>query len=255
MTLLRQLFIKWKLLNIVNEDDEHRQTVVVANEKDFLYVTKLMQHADMQDRVLGRLNSKDNQGSNALGNIEQLPHLIKMYPVKEVIFCEDGLSFKEIITTIQLLPHTVRNKFHAAGSKSIVGSDSKNVSGDFVTDNRHYKIADPVCRRNKNLLDKSISFFFILTFPVHFITQKKPVHFFKNVIRVLFNKLSWVGYASTANNLPLIKRGVLTSTSLPATLNELPAESLNRSDAWYASNYSINNDLRLLIRSYKYLYN
>jgi len=253
MTLLRRLFIKWKLLNAVNEDDEHRQTIVVANPEDFLYVTRLMEHAGIKERILGRVSNTDKL-PGILGNLEQLPHLVKMYPVKEVIFCEDGLSFKEIINTIQLLPPSVRNKFHAAHSDSIVGSDSKNVSGDFVADSKYYKIDEPLCRRNKVLLDVTASLFFIISFPVHFILQKKPFHFFRNVFEVLFLRKSWVGYASKNNTLPVIKKGVLTSTSLPAPLNDLPAETLARSDNWYATTYSATTDVKRMIRGYKYLY-
>ena len=65
----------------------------------------------------------ESPNATALGNIEQLPELVKKYPVKEIIFCENGLSFKEIIGSINALPGTTRNKFHASGSNSIVGSD------------------------------------------------------------------------------------------------------------------------------------
>lgn len=251
---MRQLFIKWRLLETRDEDDERRQTLVVAEEKNFRDITGLMQGAGMPERVLGRVGVSLTTNTSALGDIQQLPNLVKKYRIKEIIFCENGLSFKEIISIVKGLPSGVRNKFHAAGSSSIVGSDSKNVSGDYVTVSIKYNIAIPVSRRNKRLLDTIVSGFFIISFPVHLVLQKSPVHFYKNVFSVLFGKKTWVGYASAANELPPIRQGIITSTALPVQLNELPEESLSKADEWYAASYSVLVDLRKLRNGYKFLY-
>jgi O-antigen biosynthesis protein len=253
MSLLRHLFIKWNLLNKVEEDEEHWQTIVVASEKDFSSVTNLMQKAGMPERVLGRVNNSVTEAGTALGSMQQLNHLIIMYPVKEIIFCEDGLSFKDIIATVQQLPAGVRNKFHASGSSSIIGSDSKDVSGNYVTANNKYIITNAVNKRNKALLDVTVAMLFVLSLPVHLFTQKKPLQFFKNIFLVLIRKKTWVGYAIAFDKLPLIKIGVLTSTTLPAALNDLPAESLRLSDEWYATSYSASTDIKKILRGYKYL--
>jgi GT2 family glycosyltransferase len=254
MSLLRWIFMQWNLLSLVEEEDGYRQTIVVAGENDFTAVTALMHKAGMPERVLGRVNNSLKSSSKALGSIHQLSHLIKMYPIKEIIFCEDILSFKEIISTVQQLPEGIRNKFHASGSSSIIGSDSKDVSGKYVAGNNKYTIANAVNRRNKNLLDAVVSVIFLLSFPVHFLTQKKPFHFFKNVFSVLFMQKSWIGYAVIANKLPVIKKGVLTSTALPESINDLPIESLYLSDEWYATFYSASTDIKKIIRGYKYLW-
>jgi O-antigen biosynthesis protein len=254
MSLLRWLFIKWKLLDVINEEEEHRQTVIAAGAEDYMAVTALMDEAGMKERVLGRVNTNGIVSENALGSMEQLPQLLKKYPVKEVIFCEDGLTFKRIIETIQLLPAGIRNKFHASGSKSIVGSDSSNVSGDYVSTDKKFAIGSPGSRRSKNLLDKMVALLLLLSFPVHFFTQKKPSGFFKNVLAVLLGKKTWVGYATAGQHLPQLKTGIITSTSLPAQLNELPTESLRASDEWYATGYTTYTDLKKIGRGYRYLY-
>ena len=253
MSILRWLFIQFNLLSMVENENGHQQTIVVAGEKDFAAVTTLMYNAGMPERVLGRVNNSMTDAGSALGSILQLNDFIKKYPVKEIIFCEDGLSFKEIITAIQALPKGVRNKFHASGSSSIMGSDSKDVSGNYVTVNTKYTIGNSVNRRNKNLLDVVVSVIFMLSFPLHFILQKKPLLFFKNVFSVLIRKKTWVGYAAGLNKLPAIKKGILTSTALPAAVNDLPIESLCLSDEWYASSYSALTDVKKIIRGYKYL--
>lgn len=255
MNLLRQLFIKMRLLETNDEEDEKRQTVVVANNSDFIAINDLMQNVGMQERVLGRISTGTaEKTTQVLGSIEQLASLIKKYRVREVIFCANGLSLKEIINLVSKLPAATRNKFHASGSKSIVGSDSKNLSGDYVAAVKKYNIARPINRRNKRLLDIAVTLIFLMSFPVHFFLQKKPIQFFKNLFAVLVGRATWVGYTSNKNRLPVIREGIITSTALPARLNELPEESLVKSDEWYASEYLPWLDLQKIKRGYRYLY-
>jgi GT2 family glycosyltransferase len=253
MNIMRQLFIKWRLLETGDKQEEQQQTIVVAGEKDFMAISELMQNAGMPERVFGRVETKQTVSGTALGRIEKLTDLVNKYQVKEIIFCENGLSFKEIINSIKTLPAGVRNKFHASGSSSIVGSDSKNVSGDYITAGKKYRVAMPVNRRNKRLLDVIAAFLFIIGFPLMLFLQMKPANFYKNVFSVLTGKKTWVGYASLSNGLPVIRKGVITSTSLPGMLNELPEESLRKSDEWYAINYSAMLDLQKMRTGFKFL--
>lgn len=253
MNMMRLLFIKLHYLETSNEDVERRQTVVVAAEKDFLIIADMLRQAGMTERVLGRVGT-GSANRETLGNIKQLPELVKKYQVKEIIFCENGLSFKEIIACIDSLPGTVRNKFHASGSSSIVGSDSKNTSGDFIANSAKYSIGMPLQRRNKRLLDMVVSILFLLAMPVILFIKKNIAGFYKNVFLVLAGKKTWVGYATGAKSLPDLKAAVITSTSLPAKLNDLPAESLQKSDAWYASGYTVMTDLKKIGIGFKYLH-
>ncbi len=251
MSILRRLLVQWHLLAAAADEEENPQTIVVASASDFKTVNTILQNAGMPEKVLGRIE-KDNNITNALGHIENLQHIITTYPVKEIIYCEDGLSFKDIITQIQILPASVKNKFHASGSSSIVGSDSKDSSGNYLAADKKYTISTAVNRRNKNLLDASVAIVLLLSFPVHLFTQKKPLQFLKNIFTVLFMQKTWVGYAAK-NNLPTIKTGIITSTTLPAVLNDLPVESLLLSDEWYATAYKTSTDIKKIIRGYRYL--
>jgi hypothetical protein len=44
--------------------------------------------------------------------------------IHEIIFCENGLSFKDIIRYCQALPQDLRIRISANNSASIVGNDS-----------------------------------------------------------------------------------------------------------------------------------
>ncbi len=254
MNTIRILFIRLHYLETSSEYEESRQTVVAAAEKDFLIIVEMLQNAGMTERVLGRVGYNLSDPAPALGHIEQLPQLVKKYQVKEIIFCENGLSFKEIIGCIVSLPGSIRNKFHASGSSSIVGSDSKNTSGGYIANSLKYRIEMPLQRRNKRLLDISVSLLFILAAPVIIFFKKKPAAFYKNVFLVLTGSKTWIGYATETKALPVVKPSIITSTALPETLNDLPAESLQKSDEWYASGYTAMTDLKKISRGFKYLH-
>ncbi|MFN8307454.1 MAG: glycosyltransferase [Ferruginibacter sp.] len=253
MHLLRQLFIRVRLLETDDEEDEKRQTIVVAGETDFAVINNLMHTAGMRERVLGRVgNTVEERNGTKLGDVEHLPELIRRYGVREVIFCADGMKLKDIIQLISHLPAITRNKFHASGSRSIVGSDSRNLSGDYVAASKKFRIGQSIQQRNKRLLDILLAILFLMSFPIHLFLQKKAGSFFRNVVGVLWGKKTWVGYAWPDNNLPKLRTGVVTSTALPSSRNELPEESLLKSDEWYASEYTVLLDLKKIKAGYRY---
>jgi GT2 family glycosyltransferase len=252
MTMIRWLLVKWKVIERDERADEHRQTFIIGNENEFLEVNRIMQSAGMEERVIGRIDV-NGDSKNATGNVYELNSLLKMYSVKELIFCEGILSFKKIINIISGIGGNVRIKFHATGTMGNIGSDSREASIKYISPGKRIRLEHPVSRRNKNLVDILISLFFIITFPYHFARQKRPGLFFNNVFQVLLSKRTWVGYALATGDLPGLKSGVLTTTGLPATLNTLPAESLEASDRWYATNYEVWEDIKTVQQGYRFL--
>ena len=252
MTLIRQVLVKWKVIGRDEKSEEQRQTYIIGTRKEFEKVNIIMQHAGMQERVLGRVDVVENTGDFEI-QIQKIKQLLKSYTIKEIIFCEGKLSFKKIIELIEHIPPRVRIKLYACDSSGIIGSNSKNNGSNFISADKKNKLSLPISRRNKNFMDAATSLFFIVTFPVHLVFQKKPISFFKNVSHTLLLKKTWVGYALPSSDLPILKEGVLTTTGLPSFLNTLPQESLYASDKWYALDYNIWEDIKIIYRSYKFL--
>ena len=250
-TIIRWWLVKWNVIEGDEKSDEHRQTLIVGTQKEFEEVNTIMQNAGMEERVLGRIDVNGNK-TNAIGKIEDINRLLTTYSIKELIFCEGELSFKKIIGLMKI-SRKVRIKFYAFNATGIIGSNSKKISGKFISSDKKIMLSLPIIRRNKNFLDAVVSICFIITFPIHLLAQKKPQQFFKNVFDTLLLNKTWVGYASLNTTLPKIKRGVLTTTGLPTTLNTLPAESLVASDKWYATDYDVWEDVKMILRSYKFL--
>ncbi len=253
MALIRWLLLRWKIIDSAAQADEINQTIIVGSESNFTEVNGVLQQAGMFERVLGRINPGSLNEVNTIGSFEALGQVLKLYPVKEIIFCEGLLSFKKIIEVMQHLPRQMRIKIFVSGTHTLIGSVSKNEAGNFVSTDAGFRLTHAITRRNKTLADVIIAFFFLITFPLHFFIKKKPFLFFKNVFSVMIFKKTWVGYALAEKDLPVLKPGVLTTTGLPAVLNTLPTESLHITDLHYAQDFDILKDIKIVWVNYKLL--
>ena len=253
ISVLRWILITTGVLNSTKDKKEHAATIIAGTEEEYKQTLQLLKEAGIQQRVLGRVAVEENDGSS-LGYWKTLQQLSTTVPFSEIIFCKGVLSFAEIIQAVQKLPYGVIAKIHATGSSSIVGSDSKDTSGEAVSKENGFKLANPYNRRLKRLVDVSVSFLGIITFPIQLFIIKKPFAFFANCITVILAKKTWIGYAAMENNLPKIHPPVIACNGIPSSIRQqLPTESLQMMDYWYARDYEAINDLKLLWRMYRKL--
>ena len=248
--ILRWILIRANVLSSNKEKEEHLTTIIVASPKEYEEVQLLLKQAGIHQRVLGRiaLNEKDTTG---ISNWKNLPQLSSSLPFREIIFCQGTLSFADIISGLQQLPAGIVTKIHAQGSSGIVGSNSKDTSGEAVSKENGFKLSDPYNRRLKRLIDIATSFLGLITFPVQLFIVKKPLAFLGNCFSVLFGGKTWIGYAAAAKNLPSIRQAVIACNGVPHTVKQqLPEESLHMMDYWYARDYEPSADLKLLWRMY-----
>jgi len=202
---------------------------------------------------LGRVAITEND-TTGIGYWRRLNMLQPSVTFKEVIFCEGELSFKEIIDVVRELPRNIRIKFHAAKSQSIVGSDSKDTSGESLSKENGYKLADPYNRRIKRLIDFSTAILFLASFPVHFFFVRKPFSFMGNCFKVLFASRTWIGYTVNKKSLPPLRKAIIGSNGSPVNSKQgLPGESLQMVDQWYARDYEPLQDVKLIFRAYRQL--
>jgi hypothetical protein len=76
--------------------------------------------------------------------VADLPFFVQNTAVKEIIFCRGELSYSYIIEKLQNLPKRVPIHFHAKGTKSIVGSDSKDTAGVCIAANIDLELSKSV---------------------------------------------------------------------------------------------------------------
>jgi len=120
---------------------EKKNRFIVANEYAYDKAVTLLKQAGVRLNITARIDSMHSDKSSALGSLDNLPKLVKKYPITEIFFCEEALSFKEMITAAEKYASLkIDYMFQASGSDSIVGSNDKNAKGIFIAVN---KIAAP----------------------------------------------------------------------------------------------------------------
>lgn len=253
ISILRWVLIQTNVLNSNKGKEEKLNIFIAGSAEEFEATSLLLKEAGIQNRILGRL-SVTEKDTTAIGFWKKMKQFARHIPFREVIFCQGVLTFKEIISGIQQLPPHVVAKIHAGGSGSIIGSDSKDSSGQAVSKENGYKLADPYNRRLKRLIDVCIALFSIFSFPIHLLLVKKPVGFFTNCFAVLLAKKTWIGYAAEEKHLPALRKPVITCNGVPASATQqLPGESLQMMDYWYARDYEPGSDLKLIWKVYRSL--
>lgn len=253
ISILRWVLIQTKVLTSNKEKEEHATTVIAGSPEEYTHVVQLMKEAGLQERILGRIAVDENK-EGAIGQVNELNKLLSVIPFREIIFCQGQLSYAGSISIVEKLPGFLKIKFHAAGSGSIVGSESKDTSGEALSTDNGFKLAEPGNRRIKRLADIIISFLALLSFPVHLFLVKKPLSFLVNCLAVLAARKTWVGYIKDGQQLPPLRKAVMTCNGFSATQpQQLPDDSLYKLDYWYARDYEPLYDLRLLWRRYRHL--
>jgi O-antigen biosynthesis protein len=253
VTFMRWIFIK---LNWIKDDeaDRFRKTVVVASQSEYTQVLQLLQKADIDERLLGRIGAKENE-ENTIGGLQQLQKIVEQVGVTEIIFCEGAISFSSIIQQMELLRNKGINfRFHAKKSLCIVGSDSKTATGETLTAEGSFLLSNLYQQRMKRMLDVWIALIMLASFPVQFLFIDKAKTALQNAWLIIIGKRTWIGYSSFQNTLPLIPSGVLTpsgyptNTSFPVTNNVL-----KKADILYARGYDWMQDLKIIFSNYRYL--
>lgn len=253
MTVVRILLVKWKIIEYAIEKNTTNQTVITGSREEYTEVNNLLAFSDKSERILGRVETDNTQSPDTIGSFHDLKNILGLYLVKEIIFCEGSLSFKQIIESLPQIPGSIQIQFFASGCNALIGSNDKNTKGEIILTDQDYRLNEPLYIRSKKLFDISFSLFLLLIFPVHFIIKKRPLAFFKNIFNVLSGKNTWIGYAEPEKKLPLIKKGIITTTGLASGANTLPPESLFQTDKLYAKHYNILTDLKLVWNNFHFL--
>jgi len=190
---------------------------------------------------------------HSLGTPAQLPQILESTPARELILCQGPqLTFINLIESYQQLGRRIKLRVHAAGSNSVVGSDSKHYAGEAIG-SKEYLLSRPVNRRLKRLTDVVVSLLLLLITPVHFLLNRHPLRLLQNCLQVLAGRKTWVGYTGNVTGLPVISPSILGPAGVPHSSNKLNAEGLELANEWYAQEYEVLYDVVTVFTHYKNL--
>lgn len=249
--LLRSAMIRGGLLQKPFEHILHPYMVIAATADEYQAVKHFLQKKKVTDKVIGRI-AIDEKIESSVASLKELKDVSLVLGAEELVFVAgEGLCYKDIIDFISVTKLSLRLRFHASGSCSIIGSDSNTASGEVIASEMASNLAKPNRRRVKRLIDVTASLLFIITFPLHFLLVKKPLSFFANCFQVLIAQKTWVGYTNTNASLPTLRKPVIRAGKESKVVNV--HESSNEIDYWYAKNYEPVHDIRLIVKNYIHL--
>lgn len=250
---LHELLYRMGILRYIPYDKLPRKAVIVANERAYRTTAEILKQVNYAPELSGRISPEDDH-KGALASLPEMKELLYTTGVNEVIFCINGLTYRQVFEQMQHCGADYEYKIHLPGGQSFVGSNSSSTSGDLYTVDRRFNLADFAHVRNKRMVDIASSLLFILLFPFAFFRVKKPGAFLARCFSVLFGKMSWVGYSEGVRTsyLPQIRAGVIPPYNiLPGytPTNEVK-EQINIA---YAQHYTPLTDISLLLKNFKYL--
>ncbi|MCW3074141.1 MAG: glycosyltransferase [Flaviaesturariibacter sp.] len=252
ISILRWSLLKVKFLQEPVEKVEQPFLLVAGSATEFEQASTLLQKNNLDTKIIGRI-SIDSHKEKAIAPIEEVGPTASALNAKELVLCTGQLSYKAVISITHALKGSFRLRYYAAGSSSIVGSDSKGSTGEAIA-TPSYNLSKPYYCRMKRLFDVLFSILAFLTFPIHAILVKHPLSFFRNCGNVLSGKKTWVGYITNSKQIPSLRKGVISPNGAVHLLAQsLPSESLEQLDEWYARDYEVTQDLQAILKNYRQL--
>ena len=248
-------FFEYQNFNIGN--DRNRKMVIVGSKEESGRVVDLLHQAEVSINLIGTVAPQSVDDSKIyLSSLDQLEEVVHIYKVNEVIFCSKDVSAQDIMYWMTKLGAEVEYKIVPKESLSIIGSSSKDTSGQLYTIDIRFEISDKRNRRNKRMLDLVVAFLLFLTSPFSIWLVENKLGLFNNIFKVLFNKKTWIAYLNAPEtnieNLPKLKNGVLSPVD-GLRISKINAPTIRRLNFIYAKEYSTYHDVEIIWKGFKFL--
>ena len=107
-------------------------TLVVGTHQSFNKLIQILKFAKPPKTLMGRISTHPQDEESKIGVIKNIDGVIRHNHIDEIIFCEEGVGFKKIISITEGIKEKSFFLYHATGSTSIVGSNCKKQQGDYI---------------------------------------------------------------------------------------------------------------------------
>ena len=232
-----------------------KRFLVIGSEAETQRVGQLLQSTSIKPDFVGLIMPDEDKEvpENYLGNLHQVPDIIDIYKINEIIFCSKDMSHQLIIDKMEEWHSSLDYKIAPEDTLSIIGSNSINTRGDLYTIDIK-TISTNSNKRKKRLFDFISSFLGIVFWIFLAFFINRPLFFLKSCFKVLFGKYSWIGYCNVKDNeklrLPKIKKGIFDPSANMSRIG-LTEEEKEHLNLMYARDYSLSKDINFFLRALK----
>lgn len=256
INLVRHLIRKFNLKGDYFDNQSSRRIAVVGSVDESERVLSLVQMMDEKCDFVGVVLTQDVEHPKnvVIGKLSQIPDLIALYHLNEVIFCSKDIPADQIIDWMtKLQSFQVEYKIAPEDSLSVIGSNSIFSSEDLYAIPVH-AIVQKSSRRNKRLFDLSSALLLLVLLPVDIWLVKEKGGFVRNIFAVLSGKKSWVGCRSTQGNpaAETLRPGVLYPSDAFKGRN-FSDEMSALADQLYTRDYKVSVDFQTMLKAFRQL--
>jgi len=249
MTVLRLTIHFFKFGNLSLDRQMTNNLVLVGDKVESERVIGLIHQVQLQKNIIGTVSPTENEDpTKYLSSLNQLDEVVHIYKINEIVFCSKDVTSQHIMHWMTRLGPNIDYKIVPEESLSIIGSSSKNTSGELYTIDIRFSIATAMNRRNKRLMDFSLALFLLVLSPLLIFVIQRKLNFIKNIFKVLLARKTWVGYddnASAVHDLPRIRPGVLRPVD-GLKLQNVSSHTSQRLNFLYAKDYTPSRDLDII---------
>jgi len=256
MLLTRLLYSLLRYQQFTFEKVDNNRVIVVGSSESTQRAKAILQSVAPLSELVSEIDSAHK------ANIQSTAVLFK---AKEIIFCSDVLSYKEMISQILRLGNGYDYKILNVGTGrdlslpdtgSLIGSNSKNNAGDLYAADINLNLGKPIARRQKRLLDVLLCLVMIPLLPLLLFVVRGFGSFITNWVQVLTGRKTWIGYWETSpdsiKGLPSLRPAVIHQAA-QYNATQINAADVRKLNYLYAKHYSISDDLTVMIRNIRSL--
>jgi len=231
--------------------DKAQRIALVGKKDELKRISYFIKDTLIEPEMLCYVNADEKEdGFNYHAKISQLQDILDIYKVNEIIFCAKNLSATTIIKQMaEIKRPEIDFKIAPSESLYIIGSNSNQDSGEYYIMSTN-ALLKPINQRNKRILDFCLSLFFIACSPIFVWFSNSFSNYFRNLLQILFGKISFVGFAP----LPKLNRENLRfKTGVLTPLDQFDqvittSERIEKLNLEYGRDYSVFKDLEVIFK-------
>ena len=194
---------------------DNRKALIVAGITEAERIKELINRSRDHIDILGTVSPEAEaslEDHAFIGHILQLPDLVRIYDVKEIIFSATDVPFSDFTSSMSRLGPALRYMLAASTTMNIVGSIGKDTAGESYAIEIHFNLSRPVAKRLKRIFDFVMAFMMLCLYPLLALIIPGPLMLLRNILMVLSGKKTWVSYHPSdplVGSLPPLKQGIL----------------------------------------------
>lgn len=245
LNIYRGLLSSWGMIDFAWRPKSDQRLIIVGSLAEAKRVTTLLGKVRQQKNLLGMVTPVGAENNEqVLGSFRDLATIVRRFRANELVFCLQDIPPGEAMQLMNQLGPGITYRTIAPGCDSIIGSSSKNTSGELYTVDTYFRLNEPLHQRSKRVLDLSLSLLFLLLLPLLIFTRNS-VYLYRHWSAVLVGRETWVGYFKSPDidGYPNIKPSVFPNGLESSSLSEKNKTQLN---FFYAKDYHWTHDVRAL---------